>query len=77
MEVVYSTGNLAELAVAKLLLEAEGIPFVVQGEGVQNLFGLGTMTGFNPVTGPVQLRVADADADLAHEALAELRDPAG
>ena len=76
MRVVFSTGNLAELAVAKLLLEAEGIPFVVQGEGVQNLFGLGTMTGFNPVTGPVELRVADHDVRWAEEALAELRDPA-
>lgn len=72
MTVVFSTGSLAELVVAKLLLEAEGIPYVVQGEGVQNLFGFGTIFGYNPITGPVELRVADEDADLAREAVAEI-----
>lgn len=74
MITAFSTGDLAELAVAKLLLEAEGIPYVVQGEGVQNLFGLGTAFGYNPITGPMELRVADEDADLAREALEELRE---
>ncbi len=72
MIVIFSTGDLAELTVAKLLLDAEGIPYVVQGEGVQNLFGFGTIFGYNPITGPVELRVIDDDADLAREALADL-----
>ncbi len=75
MITIYSTGDLAELAVAKVLLEAEGIPYLVQGEGVQNLFGFGTIFGYNPITGPVELRVADGDAALAREALEELREP--
>ena len=72
MHTAFSTGDLAELAVAKMLLDAEGIPYVVQGEGVQNLFGFGTVFGYNPITGPVELRVAEEDAELAREAL-ELR----
>ncbi len=73
LSIVFSTGDLAELAVAKLLLDAEGVPYVVQGEGVQNLFGLGSLTGFNPLTGPVEVRVADHDLQWAREALADLR----
>lgn len=71
---VFASGDPSEVIVAKLLLEAEGIRFAVVGEGVQDLFGLGLMFGpFNPLTGPVQIRVLDEDAELAREILHEMR----
>ncbi len=75
MVTVFEGGDWAELAVAKMLLDAEKIPFVTQGEGVQDLFGLGRVIGgFNQITGPVQLRVREEDADRAREVLLELED---
>jgi hypothetical protein len=75
MITVYEGGDWAQLAVAKMLLQAEEIAFVTQGEGVQDLFGLGRVVGgFNQITGPVQLRVRPEDADRAREVLLELGD---
>jgi len=72
---VFTSRNAGDLIMAKLLLEAEGIRFVTEGEGVQDLFGLGrSFGGYNPITGPVQLRVTPEDAPLALEVLGELRD---
>lgn len=76
MVTVLATGDATRVIIAKLALEAEGIPYMTQGEGVQDLFGIGRMfTGFNAITGPVEIRVTDADAELAREVLAELDDP--
>lgn len=67
---VFASGDAARLAVAKLVLESEGIPFVTLGEGVQDLFGIGRLfSGLNLVTGPVQLRVREEDAARALELL--------
>lgn len=72
---VFASSNPASVIMAKLLLEAEDIRFVVEGEGVQDFFGLGRLGGgFNPFTGPVQLRVASENADAAVDALRELRE---
>lgn len=71
---VLATGNPNEIIVAKLLLEAEQVPFIVVGEAVQDLFGFGRTFGpYNPITGPVQIRVAAENAELALEILAEMR----
>jgi len=59
------------MAVAKSMLQSAGIRFVVEGEGVQDLFGLGRL-GFNPITGPAALRVRADEADDARVLLAEL-----
>lgn len=70
---VFASGDAAQLAVAKLVLESEGIPFVTLGEGVQDLFGIGRLFGgLNLVTGPVQIRVREEDAALALELLRPL-----
>ncbi len=75
---VFASGNVGDLVMAKMLLETEGIRFVTEGEGVQDLFGFGrTVGGYNPVTGPVQLRVTPEDAPKAHEVLRELRETPG
>ncbi|HPF61107.1 MAG: DUF2007 domain-containing protein [Gemmatimonadetes bacterium] len=77
MITVYSAPDITALMSARLALEAEQIPFMTQGEGVQDLFGFGRMiTGFNPITGPVEIRVRDEDAERARAVLAELADDA-
>jgi hypothetical protein len=72
---IFSSGDPSEVIMAKLLLDAEDIHFAVVGEGIQDLFGLGRMFGpFNPLTGPVQIRVRSEDAALALEVLKEMRE---
>ena len=78
-EVILKTGEPAELSVVRSLLEAAGIPCVVDGEGVQDLFGVGRLgAGYNILTGPVRVKVpteraAEARALLA-EALSDVED---
>ncbi len=75
---VFASGNWADIATAKLILETEEIRFIAEGEGVQDLFAFGrTFTGYNTFTGPVQLRVAAEEAERALEALDELRRSSG
>ena len=70
---VLQSGDPALLAVAKSLLDAEGIGYHAKGEGVQDLFAWGRFgTGFSPIAGPIELQVAAADADRARELLADL-----
>lgn len=66
---VFATGDLIQLALAKVALESAGIPFMTQGEGVQRLFG-----GMKLLTGPVRIQVRSPDADRAREALADVGD---
>jgi len=56
---VLSTGNPALLALSKSILEDAEIPFVANGEGVQDLFGLGRIGpgGYNLITGPARIQV--------------------
>ena len=69
---VLRTSDPALIAVAKSLLEAEGIPCFAQGERLQDLLGLGRAGGgVNLVTGPVQLQVPrehESEARLLLEA---------
>jgi hypothetical protein len=70
---VLATGDSAKIIVAKMLLEASEIPFVVVGDGLQDLFGIGRLTGgTNFITGPVQIRVTAEDAEDALEILADM-----
>jgi len=69
--VVFQTGDTVALALAKAALEDEGIPFVTQGEGVQDLIGAGRMPGgFNLAAGPVRIHVERRNAARAREVLA-------
>ena len=73
---VFQTGNSMALALAKGALESAGIPFVSEGEGLQDLIGLGRFPGgFNVATGPVKIRVDVRDADAAREVLADIENP--
>ena len=67
---VFRTGNAVLIAVAKAALDVEQIRYVVTGEGVQDLFGVGRFpAGYNAVTGPVRIQVAAENAERAREAL--------
>jgi len=45
---VYATGNEAIVSVVKSVLDEAQIRYIAQGEGVQDLFGVGVIgTGFN------------------------------
>ncbi|MCK4258008.1 MAG: DUF2007 domain-containing protein [Halanaerobiales bacterium] len=61
--------------IAKSLLEDAGIPYFAKNEDVQNLFALGQLgTGFNPLTGPVEIQVAQKYEEAARELLNELKE---
>lgn len=72
---VLATGDAGLIAVAKSLLEAEEIDYFVRGDGLQDLFGLGRMTGFSFAMGPAQFLVRADDADRARELLDGLTAP--
>jgi hypothetical protein len=70
---VFQTGDAGLTAIAKSILDGEGIDFLVRGEGVQDLFGWGRMTaGFNYITGPAQFLVRSEDEARAREVLQDL-----
>ena len=70
---VFASGDPALIAVAKSLLEAEQIDYLVRGDGVQDLLGWGRVgAGYNIVTGPAQFVVREEDAPRARELLREL-----
>lgn len=69
---VLEAGKTSVLMVAKSLLEDADIPYLAKGEGVQDIFGLGRLIGFDPVIGPVQIQVCPVDADEARALLSGL-----
>lgn len=72
---VFETGNEAIVAVVKSILDEAKIKYLAQGDGVQDLFGVGVIgTGFNPITGPVVFQVMPEDADYARELLKDIVD---
>ena len=75
---VFETGNPALLAIAHSLLDEERIPYLTQGEGLQDLFGLGRLgTGFSIIAGLVHIQVEPQRADEARSLLANLVDQVG
>jgi hypothetical protein len=68
---VLVTGEHAELAIAKSLLEAEGIACETEGEAGQETLGAGPLPG---ATGSVRLLVAREDAEAARDLLAQHED---
>ena len=66
---VLATGDAGLIALAKSLLEGETIDYFVRGDGLQDLFGLGRMTGYSFAMGPAEFLVRAEDADRARELL--------
>ena len=70
---VYATGNEAIVSVVKSVLDEAQIRYIAQGEGVQDLFGVGVIgTGFNPITGPIIFKVMPDDEEYAKELLKDI-----
>jgi hypothetical protein len=71
---VYETGHDGLIAIVKSILDEAQIKYLAEGEGVQDLFGVGVLgTGFNPVTGPVVFKVLPEDADYARQLLKDVK----
>ena len=68
---VFRTVDAGLVALAKSLLDGEGIEYMARGELLQDLFGGGRLTGFNSAVGPVEFVVRRDDAPRT---LALLRD---
>ena len=68
-----STGDAGLIAIARSLLEAEGIQFLLKGDGLQDLFGMGRITEYSYVVGPAEFWVRADDAKRASELLADLK----
>jgi len=69
---VLETGDPGLLAMAHSILDEAEIPYLTQGEGLQDLFGFGRLgTGFSILAGPVHLRV---ERDCEREVRALLAD---
>jgi len=70
---VFASGDSGLMAIAKSLLRSADVPFLVQGELVQDLFGIGRIGGgVNRITGPMEIQVRADDAGDARLILADL-----
>src|ERR1700754_4387534 len=59
---VFESGDQGLIALAKSLLEADDIDYLVRAEGLQDLFGVGRLaTGFSAVVGPAEFLVRKQD----------------
>jgi hypothetical protein len=73
LPVLYS-GDKATLALARCLLDAEGIPYAVTSDLIQDLIGgLGRIgSTHNFITGPAEVVVNRGDVETARELLSDL-----
>jgi hypothetical protein len=70
---IFESGNPALVALAKSLLESEGIEFTTKGDALQDILGLGRFpTGANLLAGPVEFQVLAGDAAKAKSLLSDL-----
>ncbi len=70
---VFKSGHEGLIAIVKSLLDEAEIKYLVKNEGVQDLFGIGVFgTGFNPLTGPIQIQVLPEDEATAKEILKDV-----
>lgn len=73
---VFTSGDAGLLALARSILESEGVPFTTSHERLQDLFGAGRLgLGYNPLVGAVELRVAEVEAARARELLSQVEQP--
>ncbi|GAW91003.1 DUF2007 domain-containing protein [Calderihabitans maritimus] len=71
---VLKSENPAVIMIAKSILEGAGIRYFAKGERLQDLFALGRFgSGFNPLLGPVEIRVSRDDKEMAEELLKDLK----
>ena len=70
---VFVTNDASALAIAKSLLDAEGIECEIQGESGREMLGLGPFPG---ATGPMRIMVMRKDEEAARGLLAQEDVPA-
>jgi hypothetical protein len=69
---IFIPNNEAEHLIIKSLLENQGILTWSRNEHVQNLFGMGQLgTGYNYITGPVEIQINSKDLVKAENILSE------
>ena len=75
---IYRTGDPGEIALIKSIFNEEKIPLLVKGEGVQDLFGIGRLgTGYNMITGPVEIQVPESCMAQSRELLETMESQIG
>lgn len=72
---IFKSGHEGLIALAKSILDEANIEYLIKNEGVQDLVGLGVFgTGFNPLTGPIQIQVLPEKESVAKELLKDLKE---
>lgn len=72
---IFKSGHEGLIALAKSILDEANIEYLIKNEGVQDLVGLGVFgTGFNPLTGPIQIQVLPEKEVEARELLKDLKE---
>ena len=61
----------SDVVIVESLLAGAEIPFLIQGEGIQDLFGWGRISRVNPIVEPVEFFVAEDNLAAAREVLAD------
>ena len=69
---VLSIGDPFRIALAKSLLDEAGIPYLSQGEALQEMVGAGRFGGYNIAVGPVEIFVSVENAGEARAILDDL-----
>jgi len=69
---ILKTGDQVKISMAKAILDAENIVYLVKNEIVQDLFGLGKVGGYNYLLGPMELQVENDRVEEAKKLLANL-----
>lgn len=73
---VLTSGDAGQIALARSILEAEGVPCSTSRERLQDLLGAGRMGfGYNPLVGREEIRVPEEEAERARELLAGVEVP--
>ena len=71
---IFEHGDTVRAAVVQSLLEDSGIVCLVKSGGVQNLFGLGSIGGMNPLVGTIKIFIRREDKREAERLLAGVED---
>jgi hypothetical protein len=72
---IFTTGSPALLGIARSMLDDAQIEYLVKGEELQNLFGLGSAgTGYNVMVGPMEIQVNPEDEVQARQLLADVHE---
>ena len=72
---VFESGDAVLLTMAKATLDSAGIRYIEEGQGIQDLFGVGRLaSGYNLITGPPRIRVTAENAERARQLLVGLKE---